>query len=461
MMAKRFLEGEIHVNIRGTLAVMVGKSTQWALRTFTKGGTSLPGKLASKIDPSVLAQLAKGYDVVIVTGTNGKTLTTSLTYHVLQQKYPDIITNPTGANMAQGIISTFLEKRTTKKDAKKIAILEVDEASLVHVTKYIKPKIIVNTNVFRDQMDRFGEIYTIYDKMVEGAMQAPDAMILANGDSPIFNSKDLVNPQTYFGFNHTVEGETMAHYNTDGVLCPQCQNILHYKFNTYANLGNYYCSNCDFHRPELKYAVTSVDHLDFQSSNFEIDGHPFKINVAGMYNVYNALAAYSVAREFEMTPEAIQAGFSSAQQKFGRQETISIDDKKIILNLVKNPVGLNQIIDLFNYEKDPFSIAIILNDRAADGTDISWIWDGYFETFNDFDIKNVAISGTRREEMILRLKVAEFPEEKINTYHTINDFIAAFQSAPTEKIYVMATYTGVLDLRKELADKGYLEERMK
>lgn len=449
------------MSIRGALAVTVGKGTQWALRTFTKGGTSLPGKIAAKIDPAVLAQLAKDYEVVIVTGTNGKTLTTSLTYHVLKQKYNQILTNPTGANMAQGIVSAFLAQKNDQPNEKKLAVLEVDEASLIHVTKYIKPKFIVNTNVFRDQMDRFGEIYTIYEKMCDGAALAPDAVILANGDSPIFNSKKLVNRQLYFGFNHEEDGETMAHYNTDGVLCPKCEKILHYKFNTYSNLGKYYCPNCDFKRPELKYAVTDVKNLDYRSSTFSIDGHPFKINVAGMYNIYNALAAYSVGREFGLTPEEIQAGFESAQQKFGRQETIQIKEKKVILNLIKNPVGLNQIIDLLDYENDPISLAVILNDREADGTDVSWIWDGDFEKLHQFDIRSIQVSGIRRDEMQLRLKVAGLVDEKITVVPSIEELIESLQNLPTEKVYIMATYTAVLDLRKELATKGYIAERLK
>lgn len=449
------------LSIRGSFAILTGRVAQWGLRTFTKGGTSLPGKMATQIDPDVLGQLSKEYEVVIVTGTNGKTLTTSLTYHVLKEKFNQVLTNPTGANMQQGIVSAFLDNYGKKNSGKKLAVLEVDEASLIYVTKYIKPRIIVNTNVFRDQMDRFGEIYTIYDKMTEGAAQAPEALVLANGDSPIFNSKNLVNPQAYFGFNHLPDGETMAHYNTDGVLCPQCQSILHYKFNTYANLGKYYCPKCDFHRPELKYAVTAIQNLDYKSSDFEIDGHPFHINVAGLYNVYNALAAYSVGREFGLTPEEIQNGFSAAQQKFGRQETIRIGEKDIILNLIKNPVGLNQIIALLDYEKDPFSLAVILNDRPADGTDVSWIWDGEFERLPEFDIPAIAVSGIRREEMELRLKVAGIPEDRLHVYEELPRLIEAFQQAPTEKIYVMATYTAVLNLRKELADKGYIAERMK
>lgn len=452
----------IYLTIRGSLAINIGKIAQWGLQTFTKGGTSLPGKLAVKLDPDVLQHLSENFDVVIITGTNGKTLTTSLTYHVLQQKYPHILTNPTGANMEQGIISSFLEGYSRKvKKERAFAVLEVDEASLVKVTKFIKPKVIVNTNVFRDQMDRFGEIYTIYQKMVDGAALAPDAVILANGDSPIFNSKELVNKQIYFGFNHEPDGDTLAHYNTDGVLCPKCQHILRYKFNTYSNLGKYYCPHCDFKRPELTYAVTKVDKLTHKSSSFEIDGHPFQTNVAGLYNVYNALAAYSVGKHFGLTPEEIQAGFSAAQQKFGRQETITVNDKEIILNLIKNPVGLNQVIDLLHYEEEPFSVVSILNDRPADGTDVSWIWDGNYEKFLNFDIPKVTVSGIRQKELTLRMKVAGIPEDKLEVVPEISDVIKTFKNAPTKKIYVMATYTAVLQLRKELANQGYIAERMK
>ncbi|MEG0475367.1 MAG: Mur ligase family protein, partial [Carnobacterium sp.] len=318
------------MSIRNAFAIMVGKTTRWGLHTFFKGGSSYPGMITQKLDPTVLGALSKDYEVVIVTGTNGKTLTTALTYQVLKQKYPDIITNPTGANMLQGIISTFLQHHSyTKNDKKKVAILEVDEASLVHVTKYVKPKAIVFTNVFRDQMDRYGEIYTTYQLMVDGAALAPDALIVSNGDAPIFNSKETVNKRVYFGFDHSPDGEMQAHYNTDGVLCPQCHHILHYKFISYSNLGKYYCPHCGFKRPELTYRMTDIMKMDHQSSRFVIDGEPFEITIGGQYNIYNALAAYSIGRIFDVTPDEIRTGFQSAKRVFGRQEIINIDDKEI------------------------------------------------------------------------------------------------------------------------------------
>ncbi len=206
------------MGIRSHVAIAAGKTSQWVLQTFFKGGSSYPGKLALKIDPKILDTLAKDYEIVVVTGTNGKTLTTALTVNILRQEFDHVLTNPTGANMEQGIVSTFLSAKN-KGTKKKFAVLEIDEASLSRVTKYIEPKLFLFTNIFRDQMDRYGEIYTTYKLIVDGAAAAPNAPILCNGDSPIFNSVETVNPRKYYGFNHKPDEEQMAHYNTDGLLC--------------------------------------------------------------------------------------------------------------------------------------------------------------------------------------------------------------------------------------------------
>lgn len=449
------------MSIRSAFAIAVGRTTRWGLHTFLKGGSSYPGQLTQKLDPTVLGTLSRNYDVVIVTGTNGKTLTTALTYQVLKQKYPEIITNPTGANMLQGIISTFLEHHSyTKNSEKKAAVLEVDEASLIHVTKYIKPKAIIFTNVFRDQMDRYGEIYTTYQMMLNGAALAPDALIVSNGDAPIFNSKETVNKRVYFGFDHLPDGELKAHYNTDGVLCPQCNNILHYKFLTYSNLGKYYCPNCDFKRPELTYRLTDLTHMDHESSSFEIEGEEFEIKIGGQYNIYNALAAYSVARILDVSTDQIRAGFAASKRVFGRQEVIQVGDKEITINLVKNPVGLNQVLDMINLTPEPFSLVSILNANYADGTDVSWIWDANYEIVKDMNIEQVTVGGERVEDITARLEVAGIPEEELQVVPSIPEIIKSFKNAPTNKIYVLATYTAVLQLRKELANQGYIEGGM-
>ena len=445
------------MNIRTNFAIQAGKFTRWALQTFTNGGSSLPGKVAHAIDPHILKHLSDHYEVIIVSGTNGKTLTTSLIVQLLKQKYPNILTNPTGANLTQGIVSTFLN-HTPVKGEKNIAVLEVDEATIKHITPFIQPKLFVFTNIFRDQMDRFGEIYTTYQFMLDGASFAPEATILSNGDAPIFNSDTLPNPRLYFGFNHAEDGHYQAHYNTDGILCPHCHSILQYNFITYSNLGKYYCPNGDFKRPDLDYAVTELTELSLTKSSFKIDGFDFSLPIGGLYNIYNALSAYAAARFFGLTPEEIQVGFGQAQRVFGRQETFTLEDKEVMINLIKNPVGFNQIVQLLGYEKEEFSLAVLLNDNYADGQDISWIWDGEFEELAKLTPKQIYIGGIRVSDLETRMEVAGFTT--LTKTENNDDLIEKLKSVPTKKINILATYTALLQLRKDLAKHGYLKEGM-
>ena len=445
------------MNIRTNFAIQAGKFTRWALQTFTNGGSSFPGKVAHAIDPHILKHLSDHYEVIIVSGTNGKTLTTSLIVQLLKQKYPNILTNPTGANLTQGIVSTFLN-HTPVKGEKNIAVLEVDEATIKHITPFIQPKLFVFTNIFRDQMDRFGEIYTTYQYMLDGASFAPEATILSNGDAPIFNSDTLPNPRLYFGFNHAEDGHYQAHYNTDGILCPHCHSILQYNFITYSNLGKYYCPNGDFKRPELDYSVTELTELSLTKSSFKIDGFDFSLPIGGLYNIYNALSAYATARFFGLTPEEIQAGFGQAQRVFGRQETFTLEDKEVMINLIKNPVGFNQIVQLLGYEKEKFSLAVLLNDNYADGQDISWIWDGEFEELAKLTPKQTYIGGLRVDDLETRMEVAGFTT--LTKTENNDNLIKKLKSVPTKKINILATYTALLQLRKDLAKHGYLKEGM-
>ena len=444
------------MNIRHYFAASVGKTAQWVLKTFFKGGSSYPGKIALELDPKILDHLAKDYEVIVVTGTNGKTLTTALIVKILQQKFDNVLTNPTGANMVQGIVSTFLSAKT-KKGQKKFAVLEIDEASLAKVTTYIKPKLFVFTNIFRDQMDRYGEIYTTYQMILDGAAHAPEALILANGDSPIFNSKATPNPRIYYGFDHLPDEEQMAHPNTDGVLCPQCQHILHYQMITYANLGKYYCPHCDFKRPELDYRLTHLGEMTNVSSEFTIGTDDYKIEVGGLYNVYNALTAAAVGEHYGLTADQIRHGLGYDEKIFGRQEVIQIGDKKCTLVLVKNPVGLNQVIDTMNLSPEDFSLVCLLNANYADGIDISWIWDGTYENLTKREIPQVLTGGDRRQDMTFRLQVAGIPDEKITELDSLNQVIQKIAELPTENVYILATYTAVLQLRQKLTEQGILK----
>lgn len=446
------------MKIKTLLGLMTGKTAHFILNKLGRGST-LPGKIALACDPDILKTLAKDYEIVVITGTNGKTLTTALTVGILQEAFGTIVTNPSGANMITGITSTFLTAKKGKS-GKPIAVLEIDEASLPKITKYLTPTLFVFTNIFRDQMDRYGEIYTTYQMLLDGAKNAPHATILANGDSPIFHSKELQNPVRYYGFDTEKQEPHLAHYNTEGILCPQCHSILKYRLNTYANLGDYLCESCDFKRPELQYKLTKLTKLTHESSEFIIDGQNYKINIGGLYNIYNALAAVAIAEFFEVSPDTIKTGFDKSRAVFGRQETFKIGDKKCTLVLIKNPVGASQAIDMIQLAPYPFTLAVLLNANYADGIDTSWIWDANFEAITSMEIPQVFAGGVRASEIARRLRVTGYPEHQIIQTNELENIIKLIEEQDTKHAYILATYTAMLEFREILANRQAVRKEM-
>ncbi|WP_249629905.1 lipid II isoglutaminyl synthase subunit MurT [Streptococcus uberis] len=446
------------MKMKTLMGITAGKTAQTLLKSMGRGST-YPGKLALQFDKNILDTLAKDYEIVVVTGTNGKTLTTALTVGILKEAYGQVLTNPSGANMITGIVSSFLTAKKGKS-GKKIAVLEIDEASLPRITQYIKPSLFVFTNIFRDQMDRYGEIYTTYQLIIDGAKNAPEATILANGDSPLFASKELVNPVKYYGFNTEDHEPQLAHYNTEGILCPKCQAILQYRLNTYANLGHYICLNCDFKRPELDYQLSALTKTTNVSSAFVIDGQEYSINVGGLYNIYNALAAVAVAEFFGLSPEQIKAGFEKSRAVFGRQETFSIGDKSCTLVLIKNPVGASQALEMIKLADYPFSLSVLLNANYADGIDTSWIWDANFELIQEMDITEINAGGVRHSEIARRLRVSGYDSSKISEKESLEEVMQAIEKQESKHAYILATYTAMLAFRELLASRHVVRKEM-
>ena len=446
------------MKINTMLGTLAGKSSHFVLSKLGRGST-LPGKLALKFDNDILNTLARDYEVVVITGTNGKTLTTALTVGILKEAFDEVVTNPSGANMISGITTTFL---TAKKgeSSKNIAVLEIDEASLSRICDYIKPSLFVFTNIFRDQMDRYGEIYTTYQMILDAAQKVPTATVLLNGDSPLFNSVTLKNPVQYYGFD-TEKGEPkLAHYNTEGILCPKCQHILKYKLNTYANLGDYICEHCGFKRPELDYKLTQLTSLRHNSSDFVIDGQSYHINIGGLYNIYNALAAVSVTQFFGVEPTTIKTGFDKSRAVFGRQETFKIGDKECTLVLIKNPVGATQALEMIKLAPYPFSLSVLLNANYADGIDTSWIWDADFEQVLNMDIPHMIAGGVRHSEIARRLRVTGYDAEQISEVADLSQVFEEIKNQETKHAYILATYTAMLEFRDLLASHQVVRKEM-
>lgn len=448
------------MSLKSALATFVGKSSYVVLHDILRrGGTSLPGKLATKIDPEVMTTLAEKYDVILITGTNGKTLTTTLTTRVLREQFPDVITNPSGSNMMQGITGTMLTAKVTGKSHRPIALLEVDEANVEEVARQLKPMAFVLTNIFRDQLDRFGEIYTTYDKILKGIRLFPEATVIANADSPIFMRGDLPNPKVYYGFNHLpADGDMKAPHNTDGVLSPTDDTVLHYHFMTFGNQGDYFSVSDDFKRPELDYAVTKINEMTPRYSNFDIDGETYQIEIGGMYNIYNALAAYTVGRFLGVTTQQIHHAFESNAQIFGRQEAVNVNGKEVTIVLIKNPVGANQVIDMMKTDDQPFSLIALLNANYADGIDTSWIWDTDFESLKDSGMQAIATGGERYKDLYVRVKMAGYGEHPV--YQDLKQIVKAIDEMPTKRVYIAATYTAMLQLRAQLAQQDFIKTGM-
>lgn len=446
------------MKINTSIGILAGKTSHFVLSRAGRGST-LPGKIALKFDKDILNSLAHDYKIVVITGTNGKTLTTALTVGILKEAFGEVVTNPSGANMISGITTTFLTAKKGKS-GKNIAVLEIDEASLSRICDYIKPSLFVLTNIFRDQMDRYGEIYTTYQMILDAVQKVPTATLLMNGDSPLFHTTNLKNPIKYYGFDTEKTEPRLAHYNTEGVLCPNCQHILQYQLNTYANLGDYLCLNCDFKRPQLDYQLTKLGKLSNNQADFTIDQQDYHINIGGLYNIYNALAAVSVARYFDVESSTIKKGFDKSRAVFGRQETFSIGNKTCTLVLIKNPVGATQALEMIKLAPYPFSLSVLLNANYADGIDTSWIWDADFEQTLEMNIPYMVAGGVRHSEMARRLRVTGYDAERIYEFAELSQVFQQIEQQECQHAYILATYTAMLEFRELLANHQVVRKEM-
>lgn len=441
------------------LTVFISKITMRIAKLLFNGGTNFPGKIALKLDNKILKKLAKDYNVLVITGTNGKTTTTSMVYNIIKSCKTDVITNNTGANMLSGIVSCFIENYSIFNNKKnRYAVIEVDEANLKYVTDYISPSIIAITNLFRDQMDRYGEVYTTLDKLLEGVQKSPESTLILNGDESLLGNLNVKNKKIYFGFQCPVDNNKEISLNADAKFCKRCNQPYEYKYITYNHLGNFYCSSCGYKRPELTYSVDKVNTLTSQGSSIEINNYTFNINQSGTYNIYNSLCAYSISRYLGIPIKTICYTLENLSSTFGRQEIVDINGKNLKIILVKNPAGFDEALKSVNLDSTNKSLALLLNDNYADGTDVSWIWDVCFEDLNHKGIDDVLVSGIRLYDMGIRLKVAGLNENSFNICDNYDKLLKSIETNNNNNIYMLATYTAMTSFRKFLNSKGYIKK---
>ena len=428
----------------------------------------MPGVVARRVDPKVLTKLSRRLPLgsAAVTGTNGKTTTTRMVSKILQAAGIRAVNNSTGANLVTGVTAALVsDTGLAGRPASEIGLFEVDEASVPRVAAEAEIKLLAVLNLFRDQLDRYGELaYT--GKVIASAFGdlPPSGAVVLNADDPLVASlgRSAAKP-VYYGVDEPALDTGRLQHIADSKDCPACGTALVYETVYMGHVGVYDCSHCDFSRPELAYRASRVRLQGAKGAEFLLStpkgGTTVRIGLPGLYNVYNALAAAVVAAESGVGLAEVSRGLREFGGAFGRVERVQAGDREAFLLLIKNPVGFNEILRTFVTGADARNVLIAINDNDADGRDVSWLWDVDFEMLADARAEgegaSFTVSGIRAEDMAVRLKYAELPVGPV-----IPDRAEAIKAAleatpPGETLYVLPTYTAMLEIRKTLSELGY------
>lgn len=455
------------MNIRAMAAVWAGKFTTKILKLAGSGGTSLPGKVVLKMCPDILKHLAGDMKIICVTGTNGKTTTCHVIRDMIEAKGNTVFCNDAGANLLNGVVSAFVSASTMGgKIQKDYALLECDEAALKSIVQYFGEKDVtaVVTNVFRDQLDRYGEVLTTVNKIRAGLEQLPNVKLVLNADCSLTTSlNDLPHSAIYYyGVNGPLYEGTSSDIS-DAVYCIHCKTKYQYDYRTFGHLGGFYCEKCGYKRQPVQVGLTKVIEWKDASSVVEMDVFGKKIEaevcLPGGYNLYNALAATTIAKLIELPEEKMVSVLGGLTTHFGRMEQVKLGDGMLNLVLVKNPAGFNEVLQFLIQQKPTGNIVFGLNDNYADGKDISWIYDVEFERLTEHvsNVKHFYFTGKRAYDMQLRLKYADFDIEKFSVEKDYKTLITQLQQSG-DQTFLVLSYTCMLEFRDKLAEFVPLEK---
>ena len=444
------------MGIRTIAAGIVCKGSYRLLRMLGRGGTSLPGKLALKIDPHYLKTLSAGVKTVVLTGTNGKTTSTHIVAQALENAGQRAFYNRSGANLIQGITTEFsVNSSITGKPRARFAVIECDEGALRRVCAGLDPDVVLVTNVFRDQLDRYGEVMHTRDNILAGLKNSPHAQVLLNADCSITASlaQEIDNPVSYYGVDCEIYPQRVDDLS-DATHCIACGAPYEYEYTTYAHLGGFYCPQCGYKHPECSVAVEEVVERGTDSCVLRMrvgqKSTLVRADVPADYDIYNCAAAVAALTAFGLPAEDAFKALGHFKHGFGRGEVFDLGGVKVRLMLMKNPAGCNQIINLLLNEPDQqMGLCAILNDQDCDGTDVSWIYDAAWEALAQRQA-GALCAGDRAEDMALRLKYAGMPAQAIRIekdYDKLIDELAAAGHNTT----VVANYSSMMEFRKHIA----------
>jgi UDP-N-acetylmuramyl tripeptide synthase len=425
------------------------------------GGTTIPGKVLATIDPGAVSALAERLPLgtAVVSATNGKTTTASLVAGILSPRMR-LAHNSSGANLVSGVASTLLTA-----DGAELGLFEVDEGAFPDVAARIRPRVVCLGNLFRDQLDRYGELERIAERWRETVRALPSrSKLVVNADDPQVGDLAAERPgATTFGVDDPAQSRPSLQHAADSKYCLRCGTPYAYAAAYVGHLGDYHCPTCGHGRPALVLAAKAIQLDGLESASFDLvapeGARRVRLALPGLYNVYNALAAAALARELGANLEEIQAGLAAARPAFGRFERILVGDRTVLLLLIKNPAGANEVVRTLVSGRAPSHAVIALNDAIADGRDVSWIWDVDFEPLLD-GLEKLVVAGDRAAELAVRCKYGGLDASAIEVVPELDRALdRGLELTPAGgELTVLPTYTAMLALRRVLARRGTVRQ---
>jgi lipid II isoglutaminyl synthase (glutamine-hydrolysing) len=423
------------------------------------GGTTLPGKLLWKLDPGAVDRLAARLPrgSALVSATNGKTTTASMAAEILAPSVR-LAHNRAGANLVSGVASALVAARDAE-----LGLFEVDEAALPEVARRVVPRAVSLGNLFRDQLDRYGELELLAGRWREMAQRLPTgATLVANGDDPQLGALAEGRPgSVVFGLDDPSQAAPELQHAADSKWCVRCGTPYEYAAAYIGHLGDYRCPACGHARPPLEIAARKIELNGLESVSFSLvtpeGDRRVELGVPGLYNVYNALAAASLSRALGASLDEIVAGLQGFSAAFGRFERIELDGRSLLTLLIKNPAGANEVVRTLVAGGTPRLLLVALNDEIADGRDVSWIWDVDFEPLLA-GVERLIATGERAAELALRFKYAGLDESAIEVVPSLEDALdrGLAQTPPGGELAALPTYTAMLALRDLVSRRGFV-----
>ncbi|MGX8851494.1 MurT ligase domain-containing protein [Amedibacillus sp. YH-ame10] len=426
------------------IAITMTKISSFLLKLIKRGG-SLPGQIALKVCPTILDQLQTNCPLILVTGTNGKTSTANMITETFLHANKHVISNRKGDNLRPGIVTTLLTNATLGGKVKAEAIvLEVDELNIPYIIKSLKVDALVVTNFFRDQLDRAREMEQLIQRMEQSLDTFEGTLVLNANDPNVVRLKDSapLAKELYYGIERCESSVLESREASEGKFCPRCGSRLQYSFYQYSHIGEFQCTKCDFKTPnmEVKGEVKSIPQRQFI-----YEQQTYRAPQGGLYTMYNCMAVLCACKLFSIDPQYAKKAFENIKVPAGRNEILEINGHTCTLNLIKNPTGANEVMKVIEEDESEKTILLVLNDNDQDGTDISWIYDTFFEKLLNQRTKHIIVSGTRCYDMALRLKYSGY-EETIELHESLQDAVTSLLNA-NGTMYAIATYTALQPVR--------------